>query len=297
MRSSPEYVALPRRGSSEEHVVYEPLLKDEAGSLPSSQIYSGRTDRFIIWSAFAVACSTVLSLLLALTAFFGGRGVSLSPVATSVGPLRPNPYWYLDKILANSTRTFPPVVNFPQVVLQLDAGDPSRRVREDERQKSTHFGVVYPDDRHILMTESTSTLVQFRNLDYAMERCILNLSLPIKSDQFDPALNVVDTSSIDIWMLEDSEELAFDLHGLVEKAPKRRELLATLQYSTTGSVQTQEFHCPSGAFTTLELACSSSDSTCHVDFWQDRRAKPTGGVYVVQYSSPVKEKRPGEQGW
>ncbi|OSC96433.1 hypothetical protein PYCCODRAFT_1379207 [Trametes coccinea BRFM310] len=271
MRSSPEYVALPRRGSSEEHVVYEPLLKDEAGSLSLISVIG--TDRFIVWCAIAVACSTALSLLLTLTASFTGHGESLHPLATSVGPLRPNPYWFLDKILVNSTRTFPPIVNFPQVVLQLDAGDPSCCVHEDERQKATHFGVVYPDDRHILMTESTSTLVQFRNLDYAMEHCVLNLSLPVKSDRFDPALSVVDSSLVDIWMLEDSEELTFDIHGLVDKAPQRQELLAMLRYSTTRSVQTQEFHCPSGAFTTLELACSPDASTCHVDFWQDRRAK------------------------
>lgn len=123
-------------------------------------------------------------------------------------------------------------------------------------------------------------MVQFRNLDYAMENCVLNISLPVETARFHPDINLTPTSVIDVWTLEDSAELAQDIRGgTAARAPARRTLLATLPFPTSGSQQSGIFRCPSGAFTTLELACAPRAATCYVDFWQDRRAKPVGGEF------------------
>lgn len=96
--------------------------------------------------------TTVLSILL----FVNGLSANNSQPQVGVPPLRPNPYVYLDKILQNSTKTFPPIINFPQVVLQIDNADKSRTTREHERGRATAFGTVYPDDRRVLITDSVS---------------------------------------------------------------------------------------------------------------------------------------------
>lgn len=125
-------------------------------------------------------------------------------------------------------------------------------------------------------------MVQFRNLDYAMESCILNISLPVETARFHPDINLTPTSVISVWSLEDTGEWAQDIRGRAARtrAPARRTLVATLPFPTSGSQQSKSFRCPSGAFTTLELVCSRTASTCSVDFWQDRRAKPAGGEFL-----------------
>ncbi len=258
-----------------------------------------------MWSVAGVAVTTVLSVIL----FVSGLSATVhnSPPQVDELLLRPNPYVYLDKILRNTTMTFPPIINFPQVVLQIDNADGSRTMREDERGRATTFGTVYPDDRRILISDNVSsrtfmepepsltvstkvsTIVQFRNLDYAMESCILNFSVPVETAGFHPDVSLAPSSIIDVWTLADSGELAQDIRGrdILARAPARRTLLATLPFPASGSQQSKAFHCPSGAFTALELVCSHTAPACRVDFWQDRRAKPVGGEYLSPRSDPM----------
>ncbi|KAI0815994.1 hypothetical protein BC628DRAFT_1334874, partial [Trametes gibbosa] len=229
------------------------------------------SDSLIVWSTAGVALTTILSILLFFNALWNRDPSSEKAASLAV---RPNPYLYLDKVLHKTTQTFPPVVNFPQVVLHFSAEDPQRRTwPESHRSRPTVFGTVYPDDRRILVSKSVSTIAQFRNLDYAMENCVVHLSLPVETDTFQPNTSLAKTSAVDIWVLEDSEELAQDIRGTaVARAPRRQSLLrlATLPFSASGSHQSPAFRCPSGKYTTLEIACSNASSECHVDFWQDR---------------------------
>ncbi|RDX57165.1 hypothetical protein OH76DRAFT_1335028 [Lentinus brumalis] len=150
-------------------------------------------------------------------------------------------------------------------------------MREEERGRPTEFGTVYPDDRHILVTDKVSTVVQFRHLDYAMERCVVNITIPQQDGHFDPAVKLADPSMVDVWVLDAPTELSRYISGSMERAPARRELLATLTVSRSEASHSSEFHCTSGKFTTVELACSPTHPGCSVDFWQDQRAKPIGG--------------------
>ena len=119
--------------------------------------------------------------------------------------------------------------------------------------------------------------MQFRNLDYAMERCVLNIILPERNEDFDPDVKLADPSIVDVWLLDAPTEFSKYIKGSMDRAPKRRELLTTLTFSHAGSSRSSEFHCTSGEFTTLELTCSPAHKGCSVDFWQDQRAKPLGG--------------------
>lgn len=47
--------------------------------------------------------------------------------------------------------------SYAQVLMQLEASDQTRILREDSRQYLTFAGTVYPDDRHFLVSESVST--------------------------------------------------------------------------------------------------------------------------------------------
>ncbi|KAI0325288.1 hypothetical protein GY45DRAFT_1356810 [Cubamyces sp. BRFM 1775] len=284
MPSTVEYIAIPRKSSSEDNILYEPLLKSELEPPARGPGASTGSNSVLLWSTIGVALTTAISLLLTIVAL--GRSHASPPTVQLWR--RPNPYVYLDTVLLNTTRPIPSINNFPQVVLQIDNNDPSRRMYESDRERPTPFGTVYPDDRRIFVTDAVSTVTQFRNLDYAMESCILIMSLPAVNAAYDPKISLSPDSLIDVWILDEAVELAQDVRGPLGRAAARRELLATLHFPASGATQTKEFLCPSRAFTTIELTCSSrAGSSCHVDFWQDRRGKPIGGVYIVQNSTPI----------
>ncbi|KAM5531783.1 hypothetical protein V8D89_014553 [Ganoderma adspersum] len=127
------------------------------------------------------------------------------PLAASESPIpppkmrRPNPFVNLDRILtANATMAFDPTLNFPPMSLQITNGDPERHTHEDVRDRPTAFGRVYPDDRHIVISHEVSTIIQFRNLDYGMERCALHFEVPSPFGRFDPMVNLMEYSQADI---------------------------------------------------------------------------------------------------
>ncbi|KAI0759040.1 hypothetical protein C8Q74DRAFT_1359986 [Fomes fomentarius] len=279
-----EYISLPARNSSED------LLEDSEADRPSrgyskSALRGGTShnERLVFWAALGVACSTAFSAALSLLTVFYPPDVAAPSQITTGVPHRPNPYLYLNKILANTTQKFDPITNFPPVALQFDNADPKRRMREEDRGRPTSFGTVYPDDRRILVNDKVSTVVQFRNIDYAMERCVLHTVIPERNGTFDPDVTLADPSMVDVWLLDGPTEFSRYIRGSMEYAPKRRELLTTLTFSRSEPSRSSEFHCTSGEFTTLELTCSPANAGCSVEFWQDQRAKPLGGLYMVQY--------------
>ena len=104
-----------------------------------------------------VACSTAFSaVLFLLTVFYPPNVAAPSQITTGI-PRRPNPYLYLDKILANTTQKFDPITNFPPVALQFHNADSTRRMHEEERGRPTEFGTVYPDDRRILVNDKVGS--------------------------------------------------------------------------------------------------------------------------------------------
>ncbi|KAI0359764.1 hypothetical protein OH77DRAFT_1446334 [Trametes cingulata] len=252
----------------------------------------------MFWATGGVALSTLLSVILFAISLFSepwGR----SPTSTtqpSFPPTRPNPYVHLSTVLAKvSNSDLKPIVNFPPMTFQLNVSDSSRTMYEDAREQYTSLGQIFLDNRRIVVSPKTTTLMQFRNLDYAMERCVLVADIPVPGDKFDPSVSLADPTTVDVWRVDARTEISPYIGDTWHRAPKRLDLLTTLTFSHANASRSQEFPCPSGGFTTVELACSKTagpDAKCHVDFWQDRRAKPTKGVYLIQHPG-----RAGERFW
>ncbi|KAI0945778.1 hypothetical protein AcW1_001920 [Taiwanofungus camphoratus] len=278
MRRSVEYVAL---ASSSDN------LNQGSEETENSRSYLLSNNSLVFWACIGALCTSILSFSVFI------RGTFWTPARSSVHPpydqplRRPSMYINLDKILKDVNDTFPPITNFPPVVLQISTSDPRRKMTEDHRQWRSAQGTIYPDDRHILVSAETSTVVQFRNLDYMMERCVLTASLPRHTEPSDPATTLYEPSRVDVWLLDTTTEISPYIVGAWERAPKRRGLLTTLTFSKEGPSTSEEFHCPSGEFTALEFACAPSKPSCSVDFWQDQRAIPRGGVYMTQFQSTI----------
>jgi hypothetical protein len=202
-----------------------------------------------------------------------------------------NPDRLRQAIQAHGTR-FEPIQNVAVSTFQMRAGGVSRTLTEDTtRQWQSDLGDVYPEDRHVLVNHSicersrsavhaisdffyTATILQYRNRDFDMEDCVLSVTVPTSTNDFDPATSLIDGSLVDVWALADAEELF--LHGTSRIASPRRHKMMTVNLARATNSTSSPFQCPSGNFTTLELACSGQGGVCSVDFWQTRAVK-TGG--------------------
>ena len=236
-----------------------------------------------MWACIGCICSSTLSLLVYLSN--PSRATRVSAPSR-----RPNPYPNLDSVFRNATHDpFPPILSLSQLLLQVHTSDPERELHEEAREHYTTLGVVYPDDRHFIVTPSVSppflfllqaflqrvgpqitTIVQFRTLDYGMERCTLHASLPDKTDALDPATTIVYPSTLDIWRLNIDSEITQHRPESWKIAPKRKSLFGTFEFPQGEDWASDDFHCLSLSYTTLEFTCSAKTPDCHVDFWQNR---------------------------
>ena len=127
-------------------------------------------------------------------------------------------------------------------------------------------------------------------MDYGMERCMFNASIPTGAMHSDPAVTLTDPTEVEVWRLNSaSTELTPHDPTTWTHAPIRRDLLTTLVFSRVSDSHSAEFACPSGEFTTVELACRRDDAMgCHVDFWQDPETAPGGMSYSRRHDlAPV----------
>ncbi|KAH7097185.1 hypothetical protein BKA62DRAFT_717237 [Auriculariales sp. MPI-PUGE-AT-0066] len=96
---------------------------------------------------------------------------------------RPNMYIGLERVQypANASDIFKPFKNWPLTAFQMNAGDAkgSRKLLpEQDRKHFTKEGMVVPEDHRIVVDKKTSTIIQFRALDWGMENCVLHLDIP-----------------------------------------------------------------------------------------------------------------------
>jgi hypothetical protein len=121
----------------------------------------------------------------------------------------------------------------------------------------------------------TSTVMQFRNRDFDMEKCVLTMSVPRDTPSLVAAANVTSKTVLNVWMLDN----AVEIHPAIfwGYAPKRKALLTNFTVTPEAAVASVPFRCASTSFTTLEFECAAKHvDDCHVDFWQDRQ-KPYAG--------------------
>ncbi|KAK0222289.1 hypothetical protein IW262DRAFT_1435232 [Armillaria fumosa] len=237
------------------------------------------SDRLVMWLSVGTLGSSLITLLLVALSTVKYTSITHNSAIIQAG--QPGQYIHLDSVFRNnhdrnaSHRT--PIVNFPDIVAQIEVQSPHRLVHGDtSRQWRAKLGTVFPDDRHLIISSKTSTVLQFFHLDYGMEYCSLALSIPQPSDGFDPESKLENDTVIDVWLLQSnwSDRLIRTSSG--ETAPKRKALVASVPIRFGDHFTTDKFLCPSGELSLFELSCStSSTNPCHVEFWQHGEISPS----------------------
>ncbi|TFY61698.1 hypothetical protein EVJ58_g4354 [Rhodofomes roseus] len=190
-----------------------------------------------------------------------------------------SPYRGLDDLYgsgeANSSR-HDPIENVPRVAAVVTNEDPEKVYPLDEHRRLSAYGTVTPLDRHLRVSGTMHTVLQFRVMDYGMERCALALRLPfIESNTSKPV-------DLDICALDVSRQL--NLRTLSwSTRPPCKNLVGTLRGGAGEEVRLPEFSCKWGELYTYEVSCAAESPACDVDVWADRNG--TWGVFMYQFQT------------
>jgi len=169
-----------------------------------------------------------------------------------------------------------PIKNFPLVVSRINAQAP-KDVYVDDTRDMSGMGLVYLEENEVVVKPSNSMILQFRMLDFGMERCWFTLSIDPSTYRYQSG------STLDIWELDAPKRL--DPHTTSwYTRPTRGHLLSTFTLDKNTTIyESPEFRCPSRALRTFEVACSGK-ALCDLEFRQD--AKKHGlGFYLKQGNS------------
>ncbi|KAG7097042.1 hypothetical protein E1B28_004433 [Marasmius oreades] len=266
-------------------------LESRTSDTSTAQLRSSfRPSSLLLWACITISISssfTALSLLL-----YDQNSISTTATTEgyALGDLRrPNPYVNLQQVYRTGPLTsrprIPAIYNFPHTLLQIDASDPKRAfLPEKHRSYSSTEGFIYPDDRSFEVSSKLSTVIQFKNQDFGMENCTLELTIPESSrTDFNPAVHIDHSSTIEVWMLDNSREIS--RYDLWDRAPQRQYLFDEISLDGKGTKESRlHYHCPSTTFSTFEFTCKVGNPHCLVKFWQ-RKSDTPNGIYIVQHDS------------
>ncbi|RDB25892.1 hypothetical protein Hypma_006348 [Hypsizygus marmoreus] len=201
---------------------------------------------------------------------------------------RPSPFIGL----ANITRPSPPIprslINYPQVIAQVDREHKDLVFDDDPLRHMTHTGSVSPEGKQVRATKSISTILQFRAIDFGMETCELKLRFPVH--------NTTNPFMISLHRLAantplDTKTLSY------RKRPSRITNIANIRVPVASESVVDwngQYACQWDELLTFELGCFGSDRPgyeeqnegCSLMWWQDQASEdPSEAIYVMQHAT------------
>ncbi|KAF8193014.1 hypothetical protein BJ912DRAFT_807873, partial [Pholiota molesta] len=156
---------------------------------------------------------------------------------------------------------------YPMEIALVNATSPLQVFEDDPKRHLTNTGTVSPEDRLI------STIVQFRAVDYGMERCELNIRISPSTTKL-----LTRPTKISLYQLASAE------HPLDTKAlsfsnrPSRLATVAIIPITPSSSVQwKREFKCAWDSILTFEISYLGQGVTgfdsaenSSIQWWQNK---------------------------
>ncbi|KAJ7107818.1 hypothetical protein C8R44DRAFT_533146, partial [Mycena epipterygia] len=181
----------------------------------------------------------------------------------------PNPYIGLDNAMLTDAAPAKPIINFPLLLAQINSSEPSA-VYMQLTQWPTAFGMIYPELRHfelIYIIPQVSTVVQFRTIDFGMERCVATLEIPEVPVVYKNFSSSAKPCPLEVWSLDSPDDIQPRTLSWAAR-PRRTNLLTTMLVGQPPVLlQSPSFPCPSRTLFTFEIAYSTAD--CYLRFRQD----------------------------
>ncbi|KAI0370740.1 hypothetical protein BV20DRAFT_943374 [Pilatotrama ljubarskyi] len=198
-----------------------------------------------------------------------------------------SPYYGLAELYSSGTinaSRIEPILNTPRVVTQVffDRPDEVAPIGEhDVFQKA--FGTLSPHEKHLRVSPTTSTIAQFRTVDFGMEECSLVLRLPGPGDRIESEepFQFNELSTFRVFRLD--AQRALDVRTLTYNTlPPVEEEVGPVFARAGEDTQISRFPCRWGTLHTFQIACGRG-SDCLVDVWSSQNM--TWGVYMYQHQT------------
>ncbi|KAG7451999.1 uncharacterized protein BT62DRAFT_990353 [Guyanagaster necrorhizus] len=240
--------------------------------------------RFIVLASVVAVLSGVCNF--AILWIYNTRG--FTPVPRLLYDLpRPNPYIGLERATLNPLSPEPqPIMNFPILAAQVNSAEVDK-VYFDVPSLKTPYGTVYPRETNFTVSSELSMILQFRVMDFGMERCTLMGSLPSAADleRSEKSVPVVssDAVKLEAWFLDDNDVQLNAETLSYSNRPRRTTLAGVWGVTMDKKVQISDaFECPSRSLLTFELVCTNPK--CYLHFKQDED-EPIMAAFISQASS------------
>ncbi|KAJ3552794.1 hypothetical protein NM688_g3967 [Phlebia brevispora] len=254
---------------------YSALRTDDsdADSIESDTTLATSKPKRSAFGTWAVVVCIACTVINVVTAFFAAP--SSAPTQrpfSSYTPAeirllrRPNQYIGLERIARPSEPL--EFTNHPLVMLPIDSADKKRVFDANPRKHSTPIGTITPEVTQFMVTDTISTVVQFRAIDYGMENCELNVLFPAVG------AGEESQSAISVYRLNTSYALDSSTLSYATRPP-RLPKLADIPLNALDNIHWHRtFVCPTESVLTFEFACSTSiGHSCNLEWWQNARAK------------------------
>ncbi|PSR83172.1 hypothetical protein PHLCEN_2v377 [Hermanssonia centrifuga] len=255
--------------------------KDSASHIPQDL---KKRSSFGYWALAICVLCTAINLVTTFTVPF-----SSTPPAKPMGSLtandvrllrRPSQYIGLEKVVRPSPPEPKSFWIYPIVLAPIDNADKSKVFDDDPKRYASQIGTITPEIRRVLVTDTVSTIAQFRAIDFGMESCELNILIP--------AVSSADGAAISVYRV--NETYALDTRTLsYGTRPQRLQKLSDIPINPDDNVHWhRKFACPSESVLSFELACSTATGhSCNLEWWQDKTqsSMDNSGIYIVQHAT------------
>ncbi|KAF7312203.1 hypothetical protein MIND_00233200 [Mycena indigotica] len=241
-----------------------------------------KLDRLVWVATIIIALCTVIDVVLVLYLGLHSSTTAYSQLEVPEEDLEiRSPYVNLAELYAQTplkSSKHKPIINHARAFVQIDRTNPHKIFPPYGLMRPIADGMVPEYERRLLLTESISTIAQFRIADFGMEKCSLSITVPAQGESNDVIAD--EESTIEIYQLPVTKKLNMQKLSYSTR-PVGGKLVGALLVSFNNTHSLPEYPCKSGTYQTFEFRCSKPG--CKIDV--TGKAEAASGLYITQYQT------------
>jgi len=199
-----------------------------------------------------------------------------------------NPYINLDGLYhsgrINSSK-IEPFINKPRISAQVFSDRPDELSPKGRGIVLDRYGTLSTNERRLWVDATTHTILQFRTIDFGMEKCSLAIRIPYSDGELEGGarFSLGEGSKLDIYALDEPKSINVQRLSWASRPP-RRERVATVEPKSGEEITVSWFACPWSSLNTFEIACADGQTVdCMVDVWTSQNK--TWGAFMYQHQT------------
>ncbi|OJT11907.1 hypothetical protein TRAPUB_11553 [Trametes pubescens] len=199
-----------------------------------------------------------------------------------------SPYIGLDELYASgqvNSSVLEPITIRPRIAAQVFVREPDRPAPRGEHDYwHETYGRMSPNERRLRISPDVHTIIQFRAIDFGMEDCRLELTLPALGEQLEAGASLSMTPGSRIELFHLAAPRPIDVQALTYRTRPRAQgsVGSVVVDGKGGDVEFYKFPCKWSSLHAFEVRCVEG-TECALDVWSSHNT--TYGVNMVQHQT------------